>query len=139
MSTTPKKLDIDGLAALFVTRRMAQGLPDEALKAALNAVIIWRGLQAEYDVYARHQNAVLIRPDEVAEHLAPGAWETLTPETRKKLRAAIREKERHHRQGLRLVRDFIHTQASYGNAGSNAFQRVYAEREAEYLTEPLPA
>jgi hypothetical protein len=136
---TPKKLDLDSLAALFVNRAFATGLPDEALKACLDALTLWVGIQAEYDIYARHQNMVAIRPDDIAQMMPAGAFAALPAETRKRLRAAIREKERCTRQGLAAVRQFIHTQAGSRNAGSVAFQQVYAERLAEYLTEPLNA
>lgn len=139
MSTTAKKMDIDGLATLFVNRTMAQGMTTEGLKAALDAITLWRGLQAEYDVYAAVQNAITIRPDDVAQLLPAGEWEKLKPETRKKLRAAIREREKHHRQGLASIRQLIFTQASSANAGSQAFQAAYAERLQEYLTEPVTA
>jgi len=136
-STTPKKMDVDGLAELFVNRAMAKSMTTEALKAALDAITLWRGLQAEYDVYAACQNAITIRPDDVADLLPPGEWEKLKPETRKKLRAAIREREKYHRQGLASIRQLIFTQASSANAGSQAFQEAYTERLQEYLTEPV--
>ena len=134
---TPKKMDLDGLAALFVNRCLARSLPTEALRAALDAITLWKGLQAEYDIYATHQNAIVIHPDEVAELLPEGEWAKLRPETRKKLRAAIREQAKHHRQGLAAIRQLIFTQASSGNAGSQAFQAAYAERLQQYLTEPI--
>ena len=136
MSTTPKKMDVDGLAAYYVQRRQAQGLNRPAMENALNGLILLKGALAEYDLYAAAERATVIRPDDVAELLPNGEWEKLRPDTRKALRASIRAKDAARLRGLETMMAFLREQCGHALAGSPAFQEAYQQQLDAYA--PLP-
>lgn len=131
---TPKKLNPAEFARKFVTIMLARQLPAEAITAALDAGTLWKGLRAELAIYAQHQDAVIIRPDDAPLILPPGVWEGLTPAKRKEFRNAINKEAAAHRQMLAAVRRFVEGQAAAVDAGSPAFREAYAERFEEYAT-----
>lgn len=139
MSATPKKLNYDDLARDFVNREYARQLPQKALKAALDAGTLWRGLRAETALYADYQNAAVLRPDDIAGILPAGYYAALPAEQRKKLRAAVRLEDAARRSVLRELQYLIDVQCASIAAGTPAFQAAYETRLAEYLSEPLPA
>lgn len=136
MSTTPKKMDIPGLADYYVKRRQAQGLTRDAMENALTGLILLKGALAEYELYAAAERAILIRPDDVAEHLPNGEWEKLSAPGRKQLRECIRKADAARLRGLAQMLQFLETQCAGALAGSPAFQAAYQRRLDAYA--PLP-
>lgn len=130
----PKKLNYQEFAHHFVVKTLAQQLPTTALKAALDAATLWRGLRAEYAVYGAHQDAVVLRPDDAAALLPAGAWAGLTPDQRKKLRGLITKEAAQQRQVLAAVRRFIDAQCAALEVASPAFKEAYNARLKEYST-----
>lgn len=134
---TQKKLNAEQIAHQFVLQTLARNLPSEAITEALDALTLWRGLRAHYASYAAHQDAIQVRPDEVAHMMPPGYWQGLPPETRKKVRNLINKEAASQQQGLAAVRRLIDLQVAALEAASPAFKDAYAEREQQYLTEDL--
>lgn len=129
-------MELADIADNFVNRCLAKGLTDKALTAAMDAITLWRGIAAEYEVYAQAQDAIVIDAAAVTHLFPPGYYEALHPGIRERLKKMIQQREKQHRQGLREVRAFIAQQVGSSNRGSAAFKEAYEERLKEYLGEP---
>lgn len=129
-------MELADIADNFVNRCLARGLSEKALTAAMDAITLWRGIAAEYEIYADEQDAIVINPAEVANVFPPGYYNDLHPDIRDRLKKMIRQREKYHRQGLSEVRAFIAQQVGSSNRGSAAFKEAYGDRLKEYLGEP---
>jgi hypothetical protein len=132
--TSNNRGDIAAFARYFVTKELADSIPEESLDTTLDIVLTLRALKSCYSDYLSQLGRANLDLANIKNYLSPEAWQSLNTNKRLLLEQCIAREAEQINAGILRAIDFIAKQLIAITPSDAVMEELMARRVKQYPT-----